>query len=700
MKIRSVKISNILSFTHHTNIDDAPEARFENGINILVGPNGSGKSSFLEVLNQVMQRFLFSPCVYNKHLLDDLINQRSVLAGEDAGELAHLSRHWDSSDKNLFVRVTVSFNERDFSNMSFIQENRESFNALFKDYCNDEAVQIPAFTDNLIISNTENIIIDFVSTNGKRFTKTIRNSDGEPIDSGREIFLQFYLERFEFLQKAILLNNDLVNNGVRTQKWIFLYRTFGIVGCYRNYNAIVPIHDIDEKGEISYMHEKNKDLRNENTRTADTGESRLFVLAKAKLSYRYHRIFNDYGQSEIDSKILTDNLFSEINDWLSEYLQLKLIVKRPNKDKLQQRLYFSKIKDGKNLEISDLSSGEKGLFYFIMAFIAYDLRSGLMIIDEPELHLHPQAQKHILSLLSYLTKEWDTQFIIATHSPIFVTTDTIKNVKRFDIKNYATQIFQQSTTEEDKHLVRILTYTNSSKVFFAKRTVLVEGECDEYFYRYYFDDFEKRKKEETDGKERTFDVEFLSITGTGERERWEAFLKGFGVDVYFIGDWDNVINLGIISQEKFDAVKLNFYKKISEKIDESLKDKKSEDGKELLKKIDAFIKDPSDQNKAEIAGIRDYLYKRHTPWSSIVAYWRASDPNSFNTMITDIEKKYANNLFILKEGVLEDYLKIEDRCHLSSVIVFCKQEFDNWKSDIKYQERVAELNEIFNHITK
>jgi predicted ATPase len=56
-----------------------------------------------------------------------------------------------------------------------------------------------------------------------------------------------------------------------------------------------------------------------------------------------------------------------------------------------------------------------------LAVILNRLKSGLFIMDEPESALSPQRQLTLLTRMSELVDEGDTQFIIATHSPILLT---------------------------------------------------------------------------------------------------------------------------------------------------------------------------------------------------------------------------------------------------------------------------------------
>jgi predicted ATP-binding protein involved in virulence len=51
VKIKSLQISNVLSFPYHADVADAAKITFEDGLNIVIGENGSGKSTALEVIS-------------------------------------------------------------------------------------------------------------------------------------------------------------------------------------------------------------------------------------------------------------------------------------------------------------------------------------------------------------------------------------------------------------------------------------------------------------------------------------------------------------------------------------------------------------------------------------------------------------------------------------------------------------------------
>lgn len=69
------------------------------------------------------------------------------------------------------------------------------------------------------------------------------------------------------------------------------------------------------------------------------------------------------------------------------------------------------------IDHSDISSGCHQML--ILINIIKNMNASIILLEEPELHLHPRAQKTILDLVR---KNPKTQFFIETHSPIFVGT--------------------------------------------------------------------------------------------------------------------------------------------------------------------------------------------------------------------------------------------------------------------------------------
>lgn len=73
-----------------------------------------------------------------------------------------------------------------------------------------------------------------------------------------------------------------------------------------------------------------------------------------------------------------------------------------------------------SIEKLPLSSGQYILFYFITHVLANITEHSLLLFDEPELHLHPNAISIVIKMLYELLDMTDSNAIIATHSPIIV----------------------------------------------------------------------------------------------------------------------------------------------------------------------------------------------------------------------------------------------------------------------------------------
>lgn len=67
-----------------------------------------------------------------------------------------------------------------------------------------------------------------------------------------------------------------------------------------------------------------------------------------------------------------------------------------------------------------MSSGQKALFFIVSEIIANIRYNSLLVFDEPETHLHPNAITEFMSVIINLLQEFDSYGIIATHSPLIV----------------------------------------------------------------------------------------------------------------------------------------------------------------------------------------------------------------------------------------------------------------------------------------
>ncbi|QDG87527.1 AAA family ATPase [Pseudarthrobacter sp. NIBRBAC000502770] len=87
-----------------------------------------------------------------------------------------------------------------------------------------------------------------------------------------------------------------------------------------------------------------------------------------------------------------------------------------------QSVYLSTLKDGSLVDLRDASSGQISLATTFLSIAASITQGSLILIDEPEISLHPEWQTAYLGLARRLFSDYaGCHFVIATHSPSVVS---------------------------------------------------------------------------------------------------------------------------------------------------------------------------------------------------------------------------------------------------------------------------------------
>ena len=81
-----------------------------------------------------------------------------------------------------------------------------------------------------------------------------------------------------------------------------------------------------------------------------------------------------------------------------------------------------------NLVKNRLSSGQHILLYTISEIVSNIRRDSLLLFDEPETHLHPNAISQLMNVIYELVHEFESYCIITTHSPLIIQELLSKNV--------------------------------------------------------------------------------------------------------------------------------------------------------------------------------------------------------------------------------------------------------------------------------
>lgn len=117
------------------------------------------------------------------------------------------------------------------------------------------------------------------------------------------------------------------------------------------------------------------------------------------------------------------------------------------------------VEELENGQTASMSSGQSILAYFISATLAYLKAGSLVLFDEPEIHLHPNAVALLMQTLQALLKQFDAYAIIATHSPVVIQEVPRKRVIRFEREGNITNshpLGQESFGENIAELTRLV----------------------------------------------------------------------------------------------------------------------------------------------------------------------------------------------------------------------------------------------------
>ena len=250
----------------------------------------------------------------------------------------------------------------------------------------------------------EEIEFDFTDANGKTLdTIVLAGVNG----SGKTNFLNFIVDIFDTVkEQKHKINSETI---------------FGIeldVSDETNMNGVPSILT-----EIKALENKSMMSAKEKNTIFHTKEREKIEVQEQKKDWQRETINFKYTELEVLNKI-REAVFKDINQ--APIHIIKKIIDAINKafgtldikTKLvgieNDRLVFSNGLN-ENLSFSDLSAGEKQLFFQIFTLSNFNPQNSIFLIDEPEDALHPSWQREIIALYESIGQ--NNQIIIATHSP-------------------------------------------------------------------------------------------------------------------------------------------------------------------------------------------------------------------------------------------------------------------------------------------
>ncbi len=166
---------------------------------------------------------------------------------------------------------------------------------------------------------------------------------------------------------------------------------------------------------------------------------------------------------------------------------------------------------------------------FVMLFYIYNPAYDIILIDEPELHLHPSVIKKFLKIIS--GEKLSNQVLMTTHHPTFVQAkflDKIWRVARNE--NHSTSVYKMGKGKiKAERFVQEINDDNSAMLF-ADKVLLVEGVSDSILMRGLIDKFYEESK----------DIKVVYSGGVGDIDLYEKVCSVFNIPYIAMMDEDGL----------------------------------------------------------------------------------------------------------------------------------------------------------------
>ncbi|QQS87488.1 AAA family ATPase [Fusobacterium canifelinum] len=255
-----------------------------------------------------------------------------------------------------------------------------------------------------------------------------RNIDFNDIEKSN-IYLEIFFEDFE---KNKIEEAEKSSDNYKHALWDF----FGTLQNYNLYrknsndyyrNQIAKRFDIPPK--IIYVPAENKF---EEIQTYSTTLSKEYefintinsnVIRDIPSYIATRRNYLATVEENLTMKEVTNKVVNEIND-IFNILELDVKLKGFSKD--EKTLPIFENSAGEEFDINDLSSGEKQLFLRTLSIKMLEPKNSIILIDEPELSLHPKWQQRIVEVYKNIGE--NNQIILATHSPHILGSVSNENI--------------------------------------------------------------------------------------------------------------------------------------------------------------------------------------------------------------------------------------------------------------------------------
>lgn len=211
-------------------------------------------------------------------------------------------------------------------------------------------------------------------------------------------------------------------------------------------------------------------------------------------------------------------------------------------------IYYSDQEDSFSMEYHGMGTRSWSSLLTLKAFISFissDAKKNgsvffpILAIEEPEAHLHPNAQKKLYGQINSIVG----QKIISTHSPYIAAMAELNQIRNFykDTTVVCGRIEIDSLTQEDIRKINRQVINTRGEIFFSKMIVFFEGETEEQALPV----FAKKYFNETHFE---MGLDFIGVGGFRNYLPFLRFAEGLKIPWIIFSDGENNVVESVRSQ--------------------------------------------------------------------------------------------------------------------------------------------------------
>lgn len=649
MLLSKVTIKNVKSYYPEEIINFGKKDR----INIYVGANASGKSNLFEILQGAINNVFYSHAVVELNSDRTNVNHHTFSTqyklkadtSDDINRRDNLfDKHFDHQSEPNSITLCWKVTNHDIASVKQVVELKDELIDFLRTKVVDE-FNLVSVLESIQADN------DFTFLKDKELSvefSDVQNQSNPTISNLTDFVpgLHPSLNNFLLLIRSINVFYEL--SSIYTK--LKLAPQSRYIAPHRGYGAISPSTHVDLTGQSTYEDTYSKGTNvNRETGANFIGQAptRLAALTSSKKK----------------------NVIEHYNKYLEEYLNSNTTITKVDVRYKEEYTVSFKRLNGSPLK---LSSGEKEFFNLISALILSQIKNGVVLIDEPELHLHSRWQEVIIDLIEKLSKQYNLQFLIITHSPKFISQSTVRYINHVSMKDGKTSVVQPDLATIDstrtKDLLALLSTTNNEKVFFSNKVILVEGTSDLIVYS----DIVRKLKESLDNKQ---DIEIVPVFTKNLLFNFAQILGAWQIPCYMVSDLD-IVKEVLTKYGKDNPTEMSKVQTLNEELKTHLKvsrkkfrdtlNQENEDGKAF---VDILLNKDSMSDEDFLAAmdrLLDYLKEER-------ASQLQKDARLSKDLISFINERKQDRLYILQKGTIESYFTRHKSDKIENALEVVKQ---------------------------